>query len=395
MNSPLLIFLTAISLASPSFAEDVRSQHFFGPCEAFASSGQGEDLPVRLIAFLEAALNESSLWEHGNRESWLQALAQGDLANPFHSGAGVNARLMSRTFEYLIYRPDLNIERLSAWAIARLSEIQEEASVQSTVRHRTLDMARTMEFAELGRTVGEHGLFDPRFKKYEFDWKNWTVQLMTTPVTQFQWVSLMASNPSTSQRDGAELNIVNTKITLNPDHPVESMTLYEVIEFLKKLNNEKQSVEHLRALIPDHRQGDVYTVPNNSLWNWIQTKATPHSFTQNTSKNFPPAQDYIWHSENSGGRAQPVAELNPFELAGQNIFDLYGLVQILLVDDWNPTALELYMAQVTGISFKMQESKILDGNLHLHTPYVRSLPPSWEDSDLGLRLIRIRRGGAK
>ena len=64
------------------------------------------------------------------------------------------------------------------------------------------------------------------------------IEVQSTPVTQNQWVAIMGENPShfSKGEDSVVLNLNGKPIELQPDHPVESVTWWSVLEFANRLS---------------------------------------------------------------------------------------------------------------------------------------------------------------
>ena len=80
--------------------------------------------------------------------------------------------------------------------------------------------------------------------RYEEDKKpvtlTYPIEVQSTPVTQKQWVEVMGENPShfIEGEDSDVLSFYGKDIKLQPDHPVESVTWWSVLEFANRLSGQ-------------------------------------------------------------------------------------------------------------------------------------------------------------
>jgi formylglycine-generating enzyme required for sulfatase activity len=136
--------------------------------------------------------------------------------------------------------------------------------------------------------------------------------MQTTPVTQAQWTALMGSNPSHHKDlpDAEQL-------------PVENVSWYDAVEYCNKLSEatgrtpyyliDKDAAEGWQVSIPD-LDGDGYRLPTEAEWEYAA------ACWSHPDGRYGDIDEIAWHSENSGGRPQPV---------GRKLANAFGLYDML------------------------------------------------------------------
>ena len=124
--------------------------------------------------------------------------------------------------------------------------------------------------------------------------------MMTTPVTQGQWESLMKENPSCFKKAG-------------PSAPVENVSWKEIQIFIERLNE----------LDP----GNNYRLPTEAEWEYACRAGTKTAFysgpiTDPVGRD--PNLDKVgWYRKNSGGSTHPVGQKEP---NNWGVYDMHGNV---------------------------------------------------------------------
>ena len=146
--------------------------------------------------------------------------------------------------------------------------------------------------------------------------------IMTTEVTQGQWMAVMGENPSVFSDCG-------------PNCPVENVSWTDVGRFIARMNNRrKTNLEHFKQVTPvktDNRltinekppavSSLQYRLPTEAQWEYACRAKTTGWFS--FEGDIAELDEYAWVQGNSGGRTHPVAlkKANPFGL-----YDLHGNV---------------------------------------------------------------------
>lgn len=118
-------------------------------------------------------------------------------------------------------------------------------------------------------------------------------QIMTTPVTQQQWMMVMRNNPSHHKHD------VNC--------PVENVSWYDVQEFIERCN----------INWPSHG----FRLPTEAEWEYAcrAGSTTPYCFGDDESV----LEQYAWYGRNASGKTHPVGQLTPNKWG---LYDMHGNV---------------------------------------------------------------------
>jgi formylglycine-generating enzyme required for sulfatase activity len=123
-----------------------------------------------------------------------------------------------------------------------------------------------------------------------------------TEVTQTQWQAVVrhipgfANTPFPSAFNGA-------------DHPVENVSWDMIALYCAKLNELERAAGRLPA-------GYEYALPTEAQWEYAARAGT-------TGKYAGPLDELAWHSGNSGGTTQPVAQKKP---NAWGLYDMHGNV---------------------------------------------------------------------
>lgn len=181
-----------------------------------------------------------------------------------------------------------------------------------------------------------------------------TFEMMTTPVTQKQWVDIMGENPSHffDGTDSIKVVINGITIRLRPDYPVEGMTWYSALEFANRMSQRSglTPAYNLQPVTFDPRtssedgswkatngevrigssSGDILHTEGFRLPTEMElVSIIPLLRQQNKNAfdgSFTDLHRYVWFAENTSRGTRPVAALAPLMLEGQPFYDLAGNV---------------------------------------------------------------------
>ena len=133
--------------------------------------------------------------------------------------------------------------------------------------------------------------------------------MQTTEVTQGQWQQIMGSNPSHFADCGA-------------DCPVETVSWFEVQDFIKALNQ---------------RTGSNYRLPSEAEFEYGARAGSNTAFANGpitkTACDFDPALDAIgWYCYNAGDSVHPVARKQP---NAWGLYDMHGNLWEWCADSWD------------------------------------------------------------
>ena len=127
--------------------------------------------------------------------------------------------------------------------------------------------------------------------------------LGVTEVTQEQYERVMGNNPSLFQRDEIKGS--------SSDHPVDSVSWDDAVEFCKKLSD----------LPKEKKAGRVYRLPTEAEWEYAcrAGSKTRHSFGDDEES----LGDYAWFDGNSNEQTHPVGQK---KANAWGLYDMHGNV---------------------------------------------------------------------
>ncbi|MEE8397722.1 MAG: SUMF1/EgtB/PvdO family nonheme iron enzyme [Desulfobacterales bacterium] len=185
--------------------------------------------------------------------------------------------------------------------------------------------------------------------------------LQTTEVTQKQWQAVMGENPSYFRTCGDRC-------------PVESVSLNDVQDFIRKLNQSEGA--------------DRYRLPTEAEWEYAARARTTTRFNFGDADTW--LSEYGWYAKNSGGKIHAVGQKKP------NIWGLYDMHGN--VGEWCQDRFGRYpLDSVTNPSGPSKGSnRVIRGGSWYYGPrYIRSAnrgrgSPGSRSEDVGFRLLKTQ-----
>lgn len=228
------------------------------------------------------------------------------------------------------------------WAESIVSKYEQVQVARSDVSEETKHVFQKMIFHPVkpGRTAIRHSF-----------------EMMSTPVTQQHWMEIMGSNPSAFVKgpDVATLEFNGRTYNLQPDNPVESVSVWSAMEFANRLS--------VRAgLTPayDFSQVEFFSTTSAAKGNLARTTGLPfviENIYETEGYRLPTQEEFLhvlksdphalslgydeltrfaWFNGNSNLKTHPVGELEPFYFDGHPFYDMLGNVWEWTVDPKRP-----------------------------------------------------------
>jgi formylglycine-generating enzyme required for sulfatase activity len=174
--------------------------------------------------------------------------------------------------------------------------------------------------------------------------------------TQLQWSAIQVLlgktdpneiNPS-HFKSGAESQIVNLdgiNIQMQPNHPVEQVSFFNVMEWITGLN--KLSIEgnnqiqnELKRIIPGHQKGMVYDLPTEAQWAFVMQNRGKNNDVYFDKTDQGEVDQYAWHFDNADQQTHTVGTKLPRKIdRGDGViadfYDLEGNVNEWIKDQFS------------------------------------------------------------
>lgn len=181
------------------------------------------------------------------------------------------------------------------------------------------------------------------------------------PVTQAQYQTIMGDNPSRFQ---------------GPDHPVESVSWDQAVEFCRRLSQ---------------RTGHQYALPSEAQWEYACRAGSRGRYCFGDDER--QLADYAWYVENAKNSTQPVGRKNP---NAWGLYDMHGNVWEWMQDDWH----ESYKgAPADGDAWtdspERGSPRVFRGGswsypaVYCRCSCRRGDPPAYRDGRLGFRVVLV------
>lgn len=379
-----------------------------------------------LIAYLGTLLEHQII---GDKEllRLIESLEKGEISNPIHEEETwiSSAALIHREeIQEYINKTTLSREKLLDFAKRSLKEKERVRVKREEAREETQDIYQKIEL---------HPVREGRFQMGEGQNKrtvNLThpIEVMSTQVTQKQWVEVMGENPSKFQ-EGEHTIVVNLNgkaVKMQPDNPVEQVTWWSVVVFANKLSEkygfkpaydlsgikwkagtraEDGTLEAESGEVKIIAGGETHDPESSDIYYQAEGFRLPTEAEQeymlralgaaNGEYHFGDSEadlkDHAWFSENSGSRTHPVGLLRPLTVDGKDFYDLHGNVW-----EWG---FDWYASDLKGgdnpVGAKSGSGRVLRGGGCCNSAsFLRSAdrngvsPGYRRNFDVGFRLVR-------
>lgn len=428
-------FLVAMILTAFSVALTPREVSAANECAELLSSFSKRKEPLApqpqkngtegFLAYLGNLLEHQII---GDKEllRFIEGLEKGEISNPIHeetawiSGAALIHR---EAIQEYMNTTTLSREKILDFARRSLKEKGRVRVQREETREETQDVHQKIQMNLVRK--GEFQMGDKQNKKTV----NLThpIEVMSTQVTQKQWVEVMGENPSQFQ-EGEHTIVVNLNgkaVKMQPDNPVEQVTWWSVVFFANKLS-EKYGLKPAYDLSEikwkagtraedgtldaasgevkilanggthDPSVGDIYyqaegfRLPTEAEQEYVLRAAGTANGKYHFGESESDLKDYAWFMENSDKKTHPVGLLKPLTIDGQDFYDLNGNVWEWGFD-WLPL---IPLSGDNPVNAKTGSYRVFRGGSCLYSAsFLRSEScnfnePSHRVGELGFRLVR-------
>ena len=389
-------------------------------CEKFLSSfpGKTEILDKEtegLMAYLGQLLEHQIIGDI-DLVRFIEGLEKGELVNPItkeKAMVSTAALIQQEGIQEYLDLAELNKKELLRWSNESLKEKKRVRVKREETRKETQDVYQKIEFLPV--SPGRFLMGDN--KKVEVTLTH-PIEVMSTPVTQKQWVEIMGENPSrfSEGENSVVVTLKGKSIRMNPDHPVERITWWSVLEFANRLSEkhglepaydlkgvtwkkgtqaEDGTLERAKGeagINKDYYQSEGYRLPTEAEQEYLLRAGGKSKGMYHFGDKEKDLEHYAWYEENSGGTTHPVGELRALVLEGREFYDLHGNVWEWGMDRYVDTLLggdnPLY---TSSGSYRVRV--VRGGSWRNDARYLRSADRAYvyrevRHEGLGLRLVR-------
>jgi formylglycine-generating enzyme required for sulfatase activity len=326
----------------------------------------------------------------------VEGLRQGELVNPIspeEARASSSLQIHREGLEEVLSENGIDRDEVLRWAEENLKEKIRVRVKRGETRGDTQAIHQQMIFNHVDPGTFEMG-----------DWEapstvtlTKAFEMMSTQVTQKQWVMIMGVNPSGFRKGDhtITLNIDGKLVEVQPDHPVEQVSWDDVQQYIKKLNKlSRDDDPRLYNLIPDHKRGDRYRLPSEAEWEFVVKARGSALGNYYFGNDVSELKKHAWYFENSGQTTHPVGQLEPLEIDGKKFYDILGNVMELTNDffDYLPSRKKLTNPRGPR---KGEYHVMRGGSWRRELDYMDSIERSRihhgdRKNRIGFRLVRVR-----
>ena len=359
---PALISLMILGLASITKA-DLKSacQERLAPDRALQKEKEGSTTVAaktsarHFLNYLENLLYHQVI-SYQHLEDFINHLRLGLITNPIRQEEALTqsaSLIHQKRIDDFIDQAHLTPDELLKFSLDlsrrwKIIEARHQGVSEQTKEVREAIRFHTVPLGSFRRRKGQGGEGEPVNLDH-------SIEVMQTPVTQWQWAQLMGKNPA-EFTDGEYARMVDIKgemMNMQPNHPIEQVSWWSVLVFANRFSQQM-------GLPPAYDLSDIYWKPgttgeygnlafksgklrvNSSREDYYQTQGyrlpteAEREYLLNGSGKVrqkfhlvdreADLKTHAWYAENSGGRTHPVAQLNPLVIGGSRVYDLMGNV---------------------------------------------------------------------
>ncbi len=280
-------------------------------------------------------LNQRGTVKNHELDEFITKILEGRIENPIHPsrlGTDTSAFHQYKGIESYLRTVRLDLEQLSHWA----RSIQDRRAALAKERLQTDLQTKDSLYQEINFVRLDPGTFEVGDHLNRTKARlTYSIEVMTTPVTQKMWVEVMGENSSVFN-DGFDSELIvhdGRKIRLQPNHPVENISWLQAARFanLYSLSRGYESVYDLETqknLIPVF-ETNGYRLPTEIEQEYILSTALKHNLRFKNaieSGDKKVIGEYAWIKANSRNMTHEVGSLKSLQVPGGAIYDLFGNV---------------------------------------------------------------------
>jgi internalin A len=127
-------------------------------------------------------------------------------------------------------------KEIKKWAIVKMRDLAQQSTIRDTIYEKTRDLHKNMAFVAIPAGTSISDIDGSQFVIAE------GIEIQETPMTQWQWVQLVKTNPShfIEGFDSEDRELGGNNIKMLADYPVENLS-YEQVETCIKALNERDN----------------------------------------------------------------------------------------------------------------------------------------------------------
>ncbi|MCY4645173.1 MAG: formylglycine-generating enzyme family protein [Bacteriovoracales bacterium] len=400
----ILVFFWALSVLPEAHGNGTKCKDLLqGRTEDEKKASTGN-----LIAYLKA-LTERRVIRREELFRLIHSLERGEMVSPISKERAQISRkalIHRKEIQRHLDEGKIDEKELLAWAKKALKKKERVRVERAEVEEDTREIYRKMKF---------HPVRGGRFQMGEAPSQRDVylengIEVMSTPVTQKQWVDIMGENPAhfTDGPDSITVDVKGKPIKMRPDHPVERVSFWSAILFANRLSvrhglkpvfdlsemrwksgtqEEDGSLQAIGGRIKINAPGgnyylaEGYRLPTGAEQEYMLRMGGKTKGEYAFGDNEADLKHYAWYWKNSKAQTRRVGGRKPIVVNGHKFYDLHGNVWEW---GWDPRELK-------GLGFSrhfIRGGSWRNDAALLRSAFTNDLYPDYRADSIGFRLVR-------
>ncbi len=320
-----------------------------------------------LIVYL-TALEDDHILGAEEIQNFSENLEQNILVNPITeklAALSTTLKIHREGLETYFLAGGLDVSRLREWAKRSLSELKTEDVERDTVESKTDNAFKEIVFHPVVPKPFKMGTAKKERDRVLRELAQ-PFEMMSTPVTQYQWAQVMKANPARFTEGEAAISVTveGAVLIVQPDHPVERVSWWSAVIFANHLSQLKglkpayildesaisgdaalgTAMSATQLIRYNSSSGSVYDTEGYRLPTETEQEFVLRAAGRAQGKYFfgddaDRLEEHAWFNRNSDQSTQAVGQKPPIVINGFEFFDLLGNIEEWSNDWYSDTLL--------------------------------------------------------